>query len=278
MGLHQKSAPVRIGLAEALVLPLLLAVVFFGTQTITSRSAAGGYRAAQAQVAGLRWDSSGRRSGSRAIIVDYTYTVDGVLFSGYAQDIWLQRGLFAALPQGALARLAERGYLRFEDLPPAVLEVLRRKGVESFERVPSRLFAVVYELGYRTLYDLPREWLAAARGGDYVFVADKLDRLLPDAGASYPIGFGSGAGYSESGLAGFDVARASAGNGFLTVYYDPANPALHRLVGLPGAATAFNALAALLFAVAALAYAAYGYPRLKRRVRQSSPAWILRWS
>jgi hypothetical protein len=269
----------RFGLAEALVLPLLLATMFFGVRTIASQGAAAGFRAAQASVAGLRWDSRGGRAGARAILVDYTYSVDGVLYTGYAQELWLQRGLFAALPQGALERLAARGYLRFEDLPPAVLEVLRKKGVESFERIPAKLFATVYQLGYRTLHDLPQEWLAAARGGDYNFVANKLDRLLPDAGAAYPIGFGTTTGDTETGAAQFNTTRTPAsGYGFLTVYYDPAHPALHRLVALPGAPVAYNALLSLLFAAAALAYAAFGYPRLKQRIRQTSPEWMLRWN
>ncbi|MBI1319794.1 MAG: hypothetical protein GC168_12730 [Candidatus Hydrogenedens sp.] len=226
----------------------------------------------------MRW-AGGAASGARALLVDYAYTVDGVSYTGRNQDAWLQRALYAALPKSAIERLAAQGYLRFEDLPPEVVSVLRKKGVESFHQIPAHLFQVVYDQGYRTLYDLPRHWLAAARGGDYAFVAHKLDTILPDAGASVPLGFGSGrVGSALPGGAGFDVRRGAAGTGFLTVYFDPANPARHVLVGLPGAARVFSLLAALLFAAAAVAYAVIAYPRVRRYVPQSAPSWVLRWN
>lgn len=254
MTLRQKGQHFRFGVLEGLGLGcMLLAAALCLNWWIFQPS--GQWRIAPARVSALATVHEGGRSW---LEVAFCYIVDGRSYYGIAQPNFIQRMVFVALPKNLRERLAQEGYVTFDELPLEVRQVLERRGVLGFEHIPEPLVANLRSRGYASEKDIPPNVREVLRSRDAKRIADTLDSLLPVLPQEEPTQV------AFIGTAAEDqLLREGVGRSLLGVWYDPLHPWIYRVTYVPFAARYFRLGLFLAAAALTFLYCAIIYPRMK---------------
>lgn len=254
MSLRQKGQRFRFGALEwAGLASLLFSVALCLNWWIFQPS--GQWRMATARVSALATVEEGGKSW---LEVAFCYIVDGRAYYGIAHPNRFQRLVFVALPKNLRERLAQHGYVTFDNLPLEVREVLERRGVLGFEHIPEPLVSDLRSRGYASEKDIPPEVREVLRSKDSKRIAQTLDTLLP----VLPHGKFEDVAFTGE-LATDQSLQDSVGSSLLGVWYDPQHPWIYQIAYLPIGARYFRLGIFLASLVFAMLYCAVVYPRLK---------------
>ncbi len=252
MSLHQKGQPFQFGIPEGMgVFLMLVCVALMGFWRLSE--APRGWQFTTARISSLV-----EEEGGAFFEVTFYYIVDGRIYHGYARPNRVQRTVFLALPKNLQERLAQRGYVTFDDLPLEVRHVLESRGVLGFEHIPEPLVKELRARGYASEKDIPPPVREVLKSGDSKRIAATLDSLLPVI-PTQDLGKATDLGPSDE----IRITVDSGGRSLMGIWYDPLQPWIYRVAYLPGL-TRHVGLALFLASVAAtLAYCVAWYPRLK---------------